>query len=80
MQLTKYERLFLIYYQQKHNAKWMKVYYNKHFILETKVDLYNIYKRKLRSQPKIGQLTYTGMFKQLNEGEWYYIPTLLKNK
>ena len=77
--LSIYEKLFLHYYQKKHNAKWMKVYRNKHFILETKVDFYNIYKRKLRRQPKVGQLTYTGMFKQLNAGEWYYISSLLED-
>ena len=38
-----------------------------------------IFKRKLKTQPIVGERTYTNMFKQLVEGKWYFIPNLLKN-
>lgn len=78
MKLSEYERKFLNYYLENFNAKWMKVYNNKHPLFETKVDLYTIFKRKLKNQPAIGQQTYTSMFNQLIEGNWYFIPDLLK--
>ena len=77
MKLTDWEKSFLNYYLNNYNAKWMRVVYNKHPLFDTRVYLYTIYKRKLKNQPTIGQLTYTSMFKQLVEGRWYYIPDLL---
>ena len=79
MNLTEWEKTFLNYYMKNYKAKWMRVYNNKHPLFETKVDLFTIYKRYLKNQPVIGQLTYTGMFRQLIEGEWYFIPHLLEN-
>lgn len=78
MKLTKWERNFLNYYLNNFNAKWMRVFNNKHPLLETRVDLFNIYKMKLKGQPVIGQETLTSMFKQLKEGEMYLITDLLK--
>ncbi len=78
MKLTKWERKFLNYYLNNFNAKWMRVFNNKHPLLETRVDLFNIYKMKLKGQPVIGQETLTSMFKQLKEGEMYLITDLLK--
>ena len=80
MNLTEYEKKFLNYYLNNYNAKWMRVFNNKHPILETRVDLYTIYKRLLKIQPIMGQTTYTSMFKQLVEGKWYYIPTLINEE
>lgn len=77
MGLTKYEINFLNYYLNNYNAKWMRVFNNKHPIFETRVDLYTIFKRKLKNQPVTGQKTYISMFKQLVEGKWYFIPELL---
>ena len=54
-----------------------QVYNNKHPILETRVVFYTIFKRKIKKQPYCGELTYTGMFKKLVEGDWYFIPNLL---
>ena len=55
----------------------MRVFNNKHPIFETRVDLYTIFKRKLKNQPVTGQRTYISMFRQLVEGKWYFIPELL---
>lgn len=77
MKLTKWERKFLNYYLNNFNAKWMRVFNNKHPLLETRVDLFNIYKMKLKCQPAIGQETLASMFKQLKEGEMYLIADLL---
>ena len=33
----------------------------------------------LKNQPLTGQTTYINMFKQLDEGKWYFIPNLLNN-
>lgn len=79
--LTEWEYKFLNYYLNKFNAKWVRVFNNKHPLLDTRVDLYTVYKRKLKNQPLTGSLTYSNMFKQLDEGKWYFIPDLLnKNK
>lgn len=78
MKLTKWERKFLSYYLNNFNAKWMRVFNNKHPLLETRVDLFNIYKIKLKGQPVVGQETLTSMFRQLKEGEMYLITDLLK--
>ncbi|HJJ04939.1 MAG TPA: hypothetical protein OIM45_03600 [Clostridiaceae bacterium] len=80
MKLTNPEKVFLKYYLDCFNAKWMKVYNNKHVILDTRVDLYTIYKRKLKTQPKIGQETYTNMFRNLEEGKWYKIQELIEQE
>lgn len=77
MELTKYEKIFLNYYMNKYNAKWMRVFNNKHPFLETTISLYNVFKRELKKDVKTGQYTYSGMFNQLIEGEWYFIPSLL---
>ena len=79
MKLTKWERTFLNYYLNTYNAKWIRVFNNKNTLLETRVDLYTIYKRMLKNQPLTGQTTYINMFKQLDEGKWYFIPNLLNN-
>lgn len=78
MKLTKWEKMFLEYYLKNYNAKWMKVYNNKHPVFDTTVVLYSIYKRKLKNQPITGQTTYTSMFQKLQEGKWYFILDLLK--
>lgn len=80
MELTKFEKSFLNYYLNNYKAKWMQVFNNKHPFLETTVNLCNVYKRELKNQPITGQYTYSGMFKQLIEGEWYFIPSLLNNE
>ena len=77
--LTEWEYKFLKYYLDKFNAKWMRVIKNTHPLLATRVDLYTVYKRKLKHQPITESLTYSNMFKQLDEGTWYFIPNLLKN-
>lgn len=79
MRLTKWERKFLKYYMEKYKAKWMRVYNNKHPFLATTVDFFTIYKKHLKNQPITNNLTYTGMFRELIEGEWYFIPYLLEN-
>ncbi len=79
MKLTEWEKRFLTYYLNNFNAKWMRVFNNKHPLLNTRIDLYSIYKRKLKHQAVTGQMTYTGMFKSLNEGDWYFITDLLNN-
>lgn len=78
--LTKWEKAFLVYYLNGYNAKWMRVFNNKHPLLDTRIDLFTIYKRKLKVQPVEGQETYANMFKNLKEGEWYFIPQLLEQK
>lgn len=80
LKLTECEVRFLTFYLNNHNAKWMLVFDNKHPIFETRVQLYSIFKRKLKTQPIVGQRTYTNMFNQLIEGKWYFIPHLLKNE
>lgn len=80
MKLTDWEIKFLKYYLECFNAKWVRVFNNKHPLLDTRVDLYNIYKKFLKVQPKTSKETHTNMFKNLTEGEWYYIPNLLKSK
>lgn len=75
--LTNWEYKFLNYYLNKFKAKWMRVFNNKHPLLDTRVDLYTVYKRKLKNQALTGSLTYSNMFKQLDEGKWYFIPDLL---
>jgi hypothetical protein len=77
MELRKWEIIFLKYYSTKYNAKWIRVYRNKHGILDTIVVLYNVYKKKLKKQARTGQQTFTHMFRYLKEGDWYYIPDLL---
>ncbi len=77
--LTEWEYKFLKYYLDKFKAKWVRVFNNKHPLLATRVDLYTVYKRKLKHQPITESLTYSNMFKQLDEGTWYFIPNLLKN-
>lgn len=76
--LTEWEYKFLKYYLDKFKAKWVRVFNNKHPLLATRVDLYTVYKRKLKYQPITESLTYSNMFKQLDEGKWYFIPNLLK--
>jgi len=80
MKLTDWERAFLRKYLDMYNAKWMLVFNNKHPLLDTRVDLYTIYKRKLKIQPKTSKETFTNMFRELTEGDWYYIPDLLEEK
>lgn len=75
--LTEWEYKFLNYFLEKFNAKWVRVFNNKHPLLATRVDLYTIYKRKLKHQPLTESLTYSNMFEQLDEGKWYFIPNLL---
>jgi len=77
MNFSEWEKALLEFYLKNYNAKWIKVYNNKHPILETRVFFYTVFKRKIRKQPYCGELTYTGMFKNLVEGEWYFIPNLL---
>lgn len=76
--LTEWEYKFLKYYLDKFKAKWVRVFNNKHPLLATRVDLYTVYKRKLKHQSITESLTYSNMFKQLDEGKWYFIPNLLK--
>jgi glutathione synthase/RimK-type ligase-like ATP-grasp enzyme len=76
--LTEWEYKFLKYYLDKFKAKWVRVFNNKHPLLATRVDLYTVYKRKLKHQPITESLIYSNMFKQLDEGKWYFIPNLLK--
>lgn len=79
--LTEWEYKFLNYYLEKFNAKWVRVFNNKHPLLATRVDLYTVYKRRLKHQPLTESLTYSNMFEKLDEGKWYFIPDLLnKNK
>lgn len=78
--MTEWEYKFLKYYLEKFNAKWMRVFNNKHPLLDTRVDLYSVYKRMLKNQPLTGSLTYTNMFEQLEEGKWYFIPDLLNKQ
>jgi len=75
--LTEWEYKFLKYYLDKFKAKWMRVFNNKHPLLATRVDLYTIYKRRLKNQPLTESLTYSNMFEKLEEGKWYFIPDLL---
>lgn len=75
--LIEWEYRFLKYYLDKFNAKWMRVFNNKHPLLATRVDLYTIYKRRLKNQPLTENLTYSNMFEKLEEGKWYFIPDLL---
>lgn len=77
--LTKWEYEFLKYYLDKFKAKWVRVFNNKHPLLATRVDLYTVYKRKLKHQPLTESLTYSNMLEKLDEGKWYFIPDLLNN-
>lgn len=79
MKLSQWEKSLLEYYMKNHNAKWIRVYNNKHPILATRVMFYTTFKKKLKKQAYCGELTYTGMFKKLVEGDWYYIPNLLND-
>lgn len=79
-QLGEWEYKFLNYYFNKFNAKWMRVWNNKHPLLHTRVDLYSVYKRKLKHQPLTGNLTFPNMFEKLDEGKWYFIPDLLNKQ
>lgn len=79
MKLDKWERELLNFYQNNYNAKWIRVFNNKHPVLATRVMFYTIFKKKLKKQPYCGELTYTGLFKKLNQGDWYYIPNLLSD-
>ena len=78
IELTEWERTLLNYYLLKFNCKWVRVFDNKHPFLDTRVDLYTIYKRKIKCQPVCGQQTFSNMFEKLEEGKWYFIPDLLK--
>ena len=78
LKLTEWECKFLNYYLNKFNGKWVRVFNNKHPLLDTRVDIYTIYKRKIKAQPLTGSLTYSNMFEVLDEGKWYFIPDLLK--
>lgn len=80
MQLSDFEKAFLRKYLENYNAKWVQVYNNKQLLLDTRVYLYTIYKRRLKIQPKTSEETFTNMFKDLIEGKWYYIPDLLPNE
>lgn len=80
MKLTECENNLLSYYLNTYNAKWVRVFNNKHPIFETNVEVYTIFKRRLKHQPIIGERTYTSMFRQLVEGRWYFIPNLLNDK
>lgn len=79
MELSEWERALLEYYLNRYNAKWIRVYNNKHPILATRVIFYTRFKRTVKKQPYCGELTYTGMFKRLVEGDWYLIPNLLQD-
>ena len=48
MNLSRWEKALLKYYLDNYKAKWMRVYNNKHTILETKVVFYTIFKRKIK--------------------------------
>lgn len=79
MNFSEWEKALLEYYVKNYNAKWIRVYNNKHSVLATRVVFHTIFKRKLKKQPYCGELTYTGMFKKLVEGDWYFIPNLLND-
>ena len=49
MNLSQWEKSLLEYYLNNHKAKWMRVYNNKHPILETRVVFYTIKKKKKTS-------------------------------
>lgn len=78
MNLSEWEIALLKHYLKYYNAKWIRVYNNKNPILPTKVIFYTVFKKKVKKQPYCGELTYTGMFKKLIEGDWYFIPNLLQ--
>ena len=75
--LTEWEYKFLNYFLEKFSAKWVRVFNNKHPLLATRVDLYSVYKRKLKHQPLTESLTISNMFEKLQEGKLYFIPDLL---
>lgn len=79
MNYSQWEKALLEYYQNNYKAKWMRVFSNKHTILATKVIFYSTFKRKLKKQAYCGELTFSGMFRYLNEGDWYFIPNLLND-
>ena len=78
MKIKQWEKTLLEFYQNNYNAKWMRVYNNKHPVLPTKVFFYTTFKRKIKKQPYCGELTFTGMFKNLKQGDWYNISNLLE--
>ena len=75
--LKKYELFFLKFHLQTYGAKFIKVviYKNKH--LPTEVILFNGYKRKLKYQPTLGETTLCGMFNNLKNNTFYYVPDLI---
>lgn len=74
----KYELYFLKYHLEHYNAKYIRVFCNKHPVLPTKVVLYTGTKRKLKYQTVPGETTLCGMFKELNENTFYSIPQLIE--
>ena len=79
MDYNKWEKALLEYYLNNTNAKWVRVFYNKHPVMVTKVIFYTKLKKKVKEQPYCGELTYTNLFYRLKEGEWYEIATLLND-
>lgn len=79
MNLNEWEIRLLEHYLKHFNAKWFRVYNNKSPVLPTRIIFYNTFKRKVKKQAYCGELTYTGMYKKLNEGEWYSIPKILQD-
>ena len=75
---SEWEKTLLEYYKNNFNAKWIKVYQNKHPVLATRVIFYTKFKRIVKHQPYMGELTYANMFYKLKEGAWYDITELLK--
>ena len=65
MKIKQWEETLLEFYQNNYNAKWMRVYNNKHPVLPTKVFFYTTFKRKIKKQAYCGELTFTGMYKNL---------------
>lgn len=77
MKKEEWEKALLEYYQKEYNAKWIRVFTNKHSVLATRVLFYTTFRRKIGKQPYSGELTYTKMFYKLKEGDWYNIANLL---
>lgn len=74
-----WEKALLEYYLNNYNAKWIRVFHNKHPVVATKVIFYTKFKRLVKNQPYCGELTYTNLFYGLKEGDWYNITNLLNN-
>lgn len=74
-----WEKALLEYYLNNYDAKWIRVFHNKHPALATKVIFYTKFKRLVKKQPYCGELTYTNLFNRLKEGDWYNITNLLKD-